>query len=657
VTNTRISAIAAAAIALAASSCTFKVGVRMPEELLQTAVPAGPTAVLPVETQTAAARWEGGAVRRVTDADTGARCIEWYADPATRAEARTVIPHVDMTRYHALRLEWKYMGGGSSLVVQAGKRRWYLFKEKYRPDVWNDMWLDLSLDDDMGGPVLDEEGNLVLALSFGNYALNRTGEQTWRRIRVRNIRLVGFPVLLDCDPRSVAVAADASSVRTTYPLRLRNVSARRLPVELSVDPRAALRFDHAFEAETVVLQPGETRTVALSFSMPAERARDLPPLYFEEVPVYARVPGDPDSLTTWYRGYVQWMTGGIVPPRSAARPFMQRAGTRERILEAARAHPRAKAALDTWIARADAALKRELAIPALRHGYSGNYACSEHQCLLVPDPVNYRHRCPKGNHEVVGNLAADKAVALIVHTRNSEDCAALGWAYYLTGKEAYAGKAAAILSAYAAHYPGWDYADKESLGLWSRVAHAVLGECWWIHGMVEGYDLVAGSPALDAQRRKTIEEGLFLTASEDLQSHRIAANQQCEINDASGGAAINAGNWYLAARVFTGAYGLLDMVSLTFSEEGFSRENEFGYHFAAMYPIVQQGLVYKALGGTFFTPAVKRIFDAPLFQSIDQTMPNRLYETAWARYRDPSYLRSLRALRSGTGPFSREVLI
>ena len=47
-------------------------------------------------------------------------------------------------------------------------------------------------------------------------------------------------------------------------------------------------------------------------------------------------------------------------------------------------------------------------------------------------------------------------------------------------------------------------------------------------------------------------------------------------------AAVNVQNWYLAARTVTGAFGLFDQVGLTFSEDGFSRENELPYHFSAM---------------------------------------------------------------------------
>jgi len=261
------------------------------------------------------------------------------------------------------------------------------------------------------------------------------------------------------------------------------------------------------------------------------------------------------------------------------------------------------------------------------------------------------HYCPTGDHAVEGSEKLDRAAALTVHHANSQDCALLGDAWLQTGDLRYARKAAEILLSYARQYPDWDYRNAACVGTWSRCTHAVLGECWWVHGLVRGYDAIASSEALNAQQRATIEQGLFLTAAEDIQSHRIFANQQAEINYASGTAAINARHWYLAARAFNGVYGLKDQVYLTFSADGFSRENDHGYHFGALLPMVEQGLAYEAAGATFFTSQLKRCFDAPLAASISQQMGHwsSLYEVAYNRFRDPNYLPVIEVARGKPG--------
>ena len=333
----------------------------------------------------------------------------------------------------------------------------------------------------------------------------------------------------------------------------------------------------------------------------------------------------------------------MVPPRDLQRPFLRAKDTRERLSEKQRAD---------WLKQAEAALERQLVLP-LRHGYPTAYRCPEHNCPYQLDLVNFkRHYCPVGKHYVEGQIHLDKEAGIRVHSANSQAARALGWAYYLTGDEKYAKKAAEILLAYAKEFPGWDYADDISAGRHCRVGHAVLGECWWSHGMITGYDFIADSPSLTAAQRAQIERDFLLLEAEDIQTHRIAANQQCEINAASGTAAINAQNWYLAARAFTGTYGLFDQIEFTFSEEGFSRENELAYHFASVGPIVEQGQVYEALGGHFWTPRVKRIFDAPLASSpIGDPGYRTGYAEAYAHYQDPAYL-----FPGGDTPLSNSVL-
>ena len=606
------------------------------------------TRVLWLEGDSVWPAWQGADVRRVVDEETGEVCLEWFQDPATKATAKLVLKGIDPERYDAVRLQWKHLGGGAGISVAVGQRNWYLFKDKYRPNVWRDAWLDLRLDDDRGGPHLNEQGELVVQLRFYNLPQNRSDEQSWRRVRVRGLRLVRFPVRLTCDPKRVEHHQDAKGLHTIFPMRLVNATARPQPVRLFLDPSPLRHFAAAFETTRLTAPPRGEATVRLTFSISAEAAATHDPLYIEEAPVYAVVEGDAQSLTTWYRAYVQWKPGGVVPPRRTRHPLLVPEGMREKVLERAKHHAWAKKALDK-LCDATKALDRPLHVPELRHGYSGHNICPKCQKPLQFDMVRCRrHYCPHGKHHVEGAEHLDRAAALAVHTRNSNDCRTLGWAYYFTRDERYAKKAAELLLAYAARYPTWDYRNAAAVGYWSRVAHAVLGECWWIHGFVDGYDLVAASPSLTDAQRETIRRDFFALAAESIQSHRISKNQQCEVNWAAGGAAVNARCWYLAALRFTGAYGLRDQIELAFSEEGFSRENEFPYHYAALLPIVEQGVAYDALGARFFTPAVKRLFDAPLAFSIDQRLGwTRVYEVAYAHYRDPAYLRQLATARPG----------
>ncbi len=596
--------------------------------------------VLWLESDKVHSQWNGGDLKRVVDEESKTPCLEWFQDPVLRGKAELTLTGVDPSRYDALCLEWKHSGGGSDLTVQAGNRRWFVYKDRYQPDVWREAWLDLNLDDDLKGPLLNDKGELVISLNFANLPLNRPDEKTWRRIRVKNIRLVKFPVRLTCDPKQVASTADEKSLHTIFPLSLKNTTDEARSVQLSINTAGLKDFTAALETERLELKPGEQRTVELSFTIPREKAANHPPLYYETAPVYADVDGIPGSRTTWFRGYIQWLPGGVVPPSLSKRPFMIRPGTKERILDAAKAYPWAKEILDGWVKEADKILAEAWVVPEIRHGYPANQVCPEHRSQLKFDHKDFkRHFCEKGNHYLEGKEWLDKEAAIHVHTQNSNRCRQLGWAYYLTGDERYAKKAAELLLAYADRFPKWEYADARSTGYCSRIGHAVLGEAWWSHGIIQAYDFVAASPSLSDADRKKIETDLFLIEADDIQTHRVMTNMQCEFNSSSGESAINAGNWFMAARAFTGPYGLLDQVDMTFSEDGFSLENDIAYHSAALLPLQEQGQVYEAIGGKFFTPRVKRIYDALLMSSVSPEGGNPgFFEVAYEYFRDPAYL-------------------
>jgi len=117
---------------------------------------AGNTRVLWLESATVWSPWEGPDLARVVDEQSGRPCLEWSQTHATHGTATLTLTGVDPAQYDALRLQWKYLGGGSALTAEIGQRRWYLFKERYEPAVWHDAWVELALDDDLGGPLLDE---------------------------------------------------------------------------------------------------------------------------------------------------------------------------------------------------------------------------------------------------------------------------------------------------------------------------------------------------------------------------------------------------------------------------------------------------------------------------------------------------------------------
>ena len=106
--------------------------------LIGTVRAADNTPVRWLEGPGARSEWEGARLERIMDEETGEACIEWYQDPATKAKATVTMRGIKPGQYDVARLQWKYMGGGSGLTVQIGRRRWYLYKDSYRPGQWHD---------------------------------------------------------------------------------------------------------------------------------------------------------------------------------------------------------------------------------------------------------------------------------------------------------------------------------------------------------------------------------------------------------------------------------------------------------------------------------------------------------------------------------------
>jgi hypothetical protein len=171
------------------------------------------------------------------------------------------------------------------------------------------------------------------------------------------------------------------------------------------------------------------------------------------------------------------------------------------------------------------------------------------------------------------------------------------------------------------------------------VGHAVLGECWWFGEIPEAFDLVRASGVLSQEDERRIIDGLIVPAMITISTHRVAANQQAEVNASYGKAALVAERWDYAAQALDGEYGMRAQWEIDFDADGFSMEREMPYHFAALEPFVVFANCLEAAGVEVYDANFKRLFDAPIAYDI-QGRPGRggLYVHAYRHYRDPDYL-------------------
>ena len=601
---------------------------------------------------------EGGQIRRVVDEGSGQQCLEWFASPAVKLRLVHEFPRRDLDRFDCLYVRWKFAGGGVGITARLDgyptperRRRWYLFKQRYLRDRWREAWLDLRMDDDNGNADKLPPGKMRLVLELFNRPRKTPDEKDWRRVRIAAVKFLRHPVRPWFDWREVTFPSTPERIATVYPIHLESRLDRPARVRLLADTTRLFRFALELPKQPIALGPRAKRVVEVRLTMPAAGAGTLEPLYSEPMPLYVTVDGVPDSRVALYLGQTRRDLVGVVPPRRK-RPYFHPPGQRERILSVVKRYDWAKRWYENLIRSADAGLKHTYVLADLVHGYSGHYTCRKHRCTLQSRGPG-KHWCHKGKHFVTGDPRVEAAGALQLHTAASKAVHTLGQAWFLTGNKAYARKGASICLAYADRYLTYPLVRTDTSGYMSRVAHAVLGESWWLHGLNLGYDEIAASGVLSAPEQRKIERRLLLEAAINIQTHRISKNQQAEINCASGLAALNAGHWALAANVWSGEYGLKDQIELTYDADGFSLETDMGYHFAALMPMLEQGLAYQSLGASFFTPRLKRVFDAPMAYRLDQNVGYvHVYEAGYRHFRDPVYLPLVHQARRRAGVLS-----
>jgi len=316
-------------------------------------------------------------------------------------------------------------------------------------------------------------------------------------------------------------------------------------------------------------------------------------------------------------------------------------------LQRIREIPQAATLFQQMQAEADEALKEKIALPPLRHGYAGSYVCKEHSSTLQYRGPG-RHWCPKGEHFVEGNDAVERAGDYRLHAKLSDQALLLARVAWLTGEPRYARKSAEILLAYAEKFPGFDFHHDESTGYHARVAHAVLGECWWFAPIPRALDLIRGAGVLSPAEDRRIVERLILPTVLGIHSHRIVANQQAEINRAVGMGALVARQWPLAAEAVDGEAGIRAQWRADFDLDGISIERELPYHFAALTPFTDMATAYETIGVPIFDARFKRLFDAPIAYSPDQRVGSyaAVYEPALAMWGDPVFARQVAGLRA-----------
>ncbi|MGO8702403.1 MAG: heparinase II/III family protein [Candidatus Brocadiia bacterium] len=290
------------------------------------------------------------------------------------------------------------------------------------------------------------------------------------------------------------------------------------------------------------------------------------------------------------------------------------------------------------------------------------------QPLGIPQPV----KAPDGTwmHLIDNSMSPSGQTYGAVHNGLGLDIANLGTVYAFSGEEKYAEFCKKLLLAYADVYPNYGVGARPGFNHDpSKVFDQRLSDAIWLTQVARGYDLIHNSPSITPAERKHIEDdliradGRFITENyADVASPtNWSAIDMCAVLTA--GYACN--DEKLLNIAFYGLEGTKEKPTGGLFERHFTQpidvdgmwaEGAIGYQFMALEALVMDAEVLWHHGidmYRFHHCALKQLFDSPLrFAYPDLTTPathdsgrgsivsgeSFLYEFAYRRYRDPSYL-------------------
>lgn len=315
-------------------------------------------------------------------------------------------------------------------------------------------------------------------------------------------------------------------------------------------------------------------------------------------------------------------------------------------------------------AEADRLLAEPVELPPRGGNWTHWYACPEHGAPLKKGKQigawQWEHICSVGGEKLTSDITKastdyDGCVINGIHNDLARSIRNLGLVYQLTGDVRYAKKARDILLAYAGKYldyPLHNVHGEPKLG-GGRQGPQTLDEAVWLIPLCQGADLIWNT--LSESDKKTIAEKLLLPAvKEVIMPHRIGIhNIQCWKNSAVGLVGLLLGDQELIREaIYDADMGYAAQMKKGVMPDGGWWEGAWGYHFYTLSALWSLTEAAHNCGINLYGEKLKSMFDAPLkFAAPDLTLPAfndsstvdlktsaSIYELAYTRFRDPSYL-------------------
>ena len=290
------------------------------------------------------------------------------------------------------------------------------------------------------------------------------------------------------------------------------------------------------------------------------------------------------------------------------------------------------------------------------------------QPLGIPEPK----KGPDGNWLHLSDAAAvDGTTYGAIHNQLGLDIANLGEAYALSNEPKYAEFCKKLLLAYADAHPNYGNGARPGFNHDpSRVFDQHLSDATWLIQVARGYDLIHDLPSITSGERKHIEDDLVKASARDIMSNHAMLEANTNWSAIATCAVLMAGYAADDPEILnTALYGLSGTREKptgglylkhfgpgAIDVDGMWAEGAMGYQFMALEALVMDAEVLWHHGIDMYRYrdcALKRLFDSPLrIVYPDLTTPAVhdsgrdsivgreafLYEFAYRRYHDPTYL-------------------
>lgn len=327
-------------------------------------------------------------------------------------------------------------------------------------------------------------------------------------------------------------------------------------------------------------------------------------------------------------------------------------------------------------AQVDERLKHPLDVPKEEAGHLHDYFCPEHNVFFEFDwnrpDAQYCPHCKK----MWSTDRIDWAWITVAQKRNLQFMTDCMYIYLATGEQKYAKYMKDMILCYADKYPSYKVHDKgrnttDPAGYSAKMFAQSLDEAVWFSDACRVYSVV--KPLLKKKEIEKVEKNLLWEGANLLMQRGGGGNWQVWNNSglAAIGVALN-NDSIVNVAINNNKVGYRNMMKTHVNHDGWWNEGSANYHFFPLRAMILTADAVRSMGYNLFDKQLEMMFVAPIKSTYsDLTFPShndgwygvslptqiKLYEIAYARYRNPVMLQTLQACYQIEDRLSPEALL